>query len=105
MVIHGPDRLLPFAIPLTAMLFDRSGLYAARAVRPGLSRIVGSLFQVAFVALLFAVVSGEHFSSYYLFYGGLAFAIFYVSSLRARYERLTPFLPRAAGSHPPPPRA
>ncbi|MCW3056746.1 MAG: sugar transferase, partial [Solirubrobacterales bacterium] len=97
--IHGTEQFLPFAYLLTALLFARSGLYAARAVRPGLSRIVGSLFQVAFVALLFAVVSGEHFSSYYLFYGSLAFAIFYVSSLRAAYERLTAFLLRAAGYH------
>ena len=84
-----PNSFLPFAYLLTALLFARSGLYAERALRPGLSRIVGSLFQVAFVALIFAVVSGEHFSSYYLFYGSLAFAIFYVSSLRARYERVT----------------
>ncbi len=88
---------MPFAYLLTALLFARSGLYAARALRPGLSRIVGSLFQVAFVALLFAVVSGEHFSSYYLFYGSLAFALLYVSSLRAGYEWLTGAILRAAG--------
>ena len=52
---------------------------------------------MTFVALVFAVVSGEHFSSYYLFYGSLAFALFYVSSLRAVYERLTGVLLRAAG--------
>jgi exopolysaccharide biosynthesis polyprenyl glycosylphosphotransferase len=97
--VHGTEEFLPFAYLLTALLFARSGLYAARALRPGLTRIVGSLFQVAFVALLFAVVNGEHFSSYYLFYGGLAFAIFYVSSLRAAYERLTGALLRAAGYH------
>ena len=73
---------VPFAYLLTALLFARSGLYAARSQRPGLSRIVGSLFQVAFVALIFAVVSGEHFSSFYIFYGSLAFALLYVSSLR-----------------------
>ncbi len=90
-------RFLPFAYLLTALLFARSGLYAERVLRPGLSRIVGSLFQVAVVALVFAVVSGEHFSSYYLFYASLAFAIFYVSSLRAAYERLTSLLLRFAG--------
>jgi exopolysaccharide biosynthesis polyprenyl glycosylphosphotransferase len=91
------QHFLPFAYLLTALLFARSGLYAERALRPGLSRIVGSLFQVACVALIFAVVSGEHFSSYYLFYGSLAFAIFYISSLRACYERFTALLLRAAG--------
>jgi exopolysaccharide biosynthesis polyprenyl glycosylphosphotransferase len=94
---HGTKEFLPFSYLLTALLFARSGLYAERALRPGLSRIVGSLFQVAFVALLFAVVSGEHFSSYYLFYGSLAFALLYVSSFRAGYERLTGVILRAAG--------
>src|ERR1700733_8305315 len=95
--LHETERILPFAYLLTALLFARSGLYSSRALRPGLSRIVGSLFQVAFVALLFAVVSGEHFSSYYLFYGSLAFALLYVSSLRAGYEWLTGAILRAAG--------
>jgi exopolysaccharide biosynthesis polyprenyl glycosylphosphotransferase len=97
--MHGTERFLPFAYLLTALLFARSGLYAARALRPGLTRIVGSLFQVAVVALIFAVVNGEHFSSYYLFYGALAFAIFYVASMRAVYERITAGLLRAAGYH------
>ena len=95
--VHGTEDFLPFAYLLTALLFARSGLYAERGLRPGLSRIVGSLFQVAVVALVFAVVSGEHFSSYYLFYGGLAFAIFYVAVLRAIWERATLELLRAAG--------
>jgi exopolysaccharide biosynthesis polyprenyl glycosylphosphotransferase len=95
--IRGTESFLPFAYLLTALLFARSGLYAERGTRPGLSRIVGSLFQVAFVALIFAVVNGERFSSYYLFYGSLAFAIFYVSSLRAVHERLTTLLLRVTG--------
>ena len=95
--LHETERILPFAYLLTALLFARSGLYAERALRPGLSRIVGSLFQVTFVALLFAVVSGEHFSSFYLFYGSLGFALLYISSLRAGYEGLTGAILRAAG--------
>jgi exopolysaccharide biosynthesis polyprenyl glycosylphosphotransferase len=95
--LHETERILAFAYLLTALLFARSGLYAERALRPGLSRIVGSLFQVAFVALVFAVVSGEHFSSYYLFWGALVFALLYVSLLRAGYEWLTGVILRAAG--------
>src|SRR2546421_11568852 len=95
--LHETERILAFAYLLTALLFARSGLYAERAQRPGLSRIVGGLFQVTFVALLFAIVNGEHFSSYYLFYGSLAFALLYVSLLRAGYESLTGALLRAAG--------
>jgi exopolysaccharide biosynthesis polyprenyl glycosylphosphotransferase len=94
---EGTRSILAFAYLLTALLFARSGLYAERSQRPGLSRIVGSLFQVAFVALIFAVVSGEHFSSYYVFYGSLAFALLYVSSLRYLYERSTGVVLRAAG--------
>src|SRR5580704_15285845 len=94
---EGTRSILSFAYLLTALLFARSGLYAERSQRPGLSRIVGSLFQVAFVALIFAVVSGEHFSSFYIFYGSLGFALFYVSSLRYIYERATGAILRAAG--------
>ena len=94
---NGTRSILAFAYLLTALLFARSGLYAERSQRPGLSRIVGSLFQVAFVALIFAVVSGEHFSSFYIFYGSLAFALFYISSLRYLYERATGAVLRAAG--------
>jgi exopolysaccharide biosynthesis polyprenyl glycosylphosphotransferase len=96
-VYEETRHFVPFAYLLTALLFARSGLYAARSQRPGLSRIVGSLFQVAFVALIFAVVSGEEFSSFYIFYGSLAFALLYVSSLRAVYEAITGALLRAAG--------
>jgi exopolysaccharide biosynthesis polyprenyl glycosylphosphotransferase len=96
-VFEETRHFVPFAYLLTALLFARSGLYAARSQRPGLSRIVGSLFQVAFVALIFAVVSGEQFSSFYIFYGSLAFALLYVSSLRTGYEALTGVALRAAG--------
>ena len=96
-VYEGTRSILAFAYLLTALLFARSGLYAERSQRPGLSRIVGSLFQVAFVALVFAVVSGEHFSSFYIFYGSLGFALFYISSLRYLYERATGAILHAAG--------
>jgi exopolysaccharide biosynthesis polyprenyl glycosylphosphotransferase len=95
--VHETERFVAFVYLLTALLFARSGLYSERAQRPGLSRIVGSLFQVAAVAVVFAVVSGEHFSSYYLFYGSLAFALVYISSTRAAYEWLTGIALRAAG--------
>jgi exopolysaccharide biosynthesis polyprenyl glycosylphosphotransferase len=49
------------------------------------------------VAAIFAVVNGEHFSSYYIFYGSLAFALLYVSSLRYLYEQGTGMALRAAG--------
>ncbi len=54
---------IAFAYLVCALLFARSGLYADRAVRPGLPRIVSSLFQVMIVALAFAVVNGEKVKS------------------------------------------
>src|SRR5215208_515382 len=86
-----------FAYLVTALLFARSGLYAERAQRPGLPRIVSSLFQVTVVALIFALVNGEQYSSYYVFYGTLCFAIAYVSTIRWGYEKITGALLRAAG--------
>ena len=88
----------PFAYLVTALLFARSGLYAERAQRPGLPRIVSSLFQTMIVSLIFALVNGnEEYNSYYIFYGSLVFAIIYVGSLRVVYEQLTGIALRAAG--------
>ncbi len=86
-----------FAYLVTALLFARSGLYAERSQRPGLPRIVSSLFQVTVVALIFALVNGEQYSSYYIFYGTLCFGIAFVSSSRWIYEQITGVLLRAAG--------
>src|SRR6201991_4978652 len=88
---------IAFAYLVTALLFARSGLYAERAARPGLSRIVSSLFETMVVALIFAVVNGEEFSSYYIFYGTFAFAVLFIGLARWAYERLTGVLLRAAG--------
>jgi exopolysaccharide biosynthesis polyprenyl glycosylphosphotransferase len=90
-------QTVAFAYLVTALLFARSGLYAERAQRPGLPRIVSSLFQVTVVALIFALVNGEEYSSYYVFYGTLFFAIVYVSTIRWLYEKATGVLLRAAG--------
>ena len=89
--------LIAFAYLVTALLFARSGLYAERAQRPGLPKIVTSLFQTTVVALLYAVVSGEEYRSYYIFYGTLIFAIIYVGCIRWGFEKITGVLLRAAG--------
>jgi len=94
---HTMKGYVALAYLVTALLFARSGLYGERAQRPGPTGIVASLFQVAFVVLLFALVSGEHFQSFYIFWGSLAFALVYISLLRAAYDRGTGVLLRAAG--------
>jgi exopolysaccharide biosynthesis polyprenyl glycosylphosphotransferase len=88
---------IAFAYLVMVLLFARGDLYAERAQRPGLPRIVTSLIQVMLVALVFAVVNGEQYSSYYIFYGTLAFAILMVGGARHLYERATGVLLRAAG--------
>jgi exopolysaccharide biosynthesis polyprenyl glycosylphosphotransferase len=93
------DQYVSFAFLVTALLFARNGLYSGRAERPGLTKIVSSLTAVAVVALLYAVVNGQDFSSYYIFYGSLFFAVAFVASFRYLYERLTGAVLRAAGYH------
>ena len=95
--MHETRHTVAFAYLLTVLLFARSSLYSGRAERPGLSRIVASLFQVTVVALIFALVIGQRFSSYYIFYGSLFFATVYVAGLRYGYERVTGAILRAAG--------
>ncbi|MEA2315837.1 MAG: hypothetical protein QOD44_26 [Solirubrobacteraceae bacterium] len=91
------EELVSFAFLVCGLLFARSGLYAGREQRPGLSRIVAGLFQTTAVALLYALVNGLDFSSYYIFYGSLLFAVAYVATFRYAYEGLTGGVLRAAG--------
>jgi exopolysaccharide biosynthesis polyprenyl glycosylphosphotransferase len=98
-VLHETRRTVAFAYLVTVLLFAGSSLYAKRAERPGLSRIVAALFEVMIAAAIFAVASGQRFSSYYIFYGSLFFATVYVGLLRFAYERVTGVLLRAAGYH------
>jgi exopolysaccharide biosynthesis polyprenyl glycosylphosphotransferase len=90
-------EMIAFAYLVTVLLFARGSMYAARAERPGMPRIVSSLFQVTLVSLIFALVNGEDYSSYYIFYGTLTFAIGYIGLFRSAYERVTGWLLRAAG--------
>jgi exopolysaccharide biosynthesis polyprenyl glycosylphosphotransferase len=86
-----------FTFLVCALLFARSGLYAERAARPGLPRIVAGLTQTTVVALIYALVNGLEFSSYYIFYGSLFFAVAFIASLRYAYEQVTGALLRLAG--------
>src|SRR5690348_3137943 len=86
-----------FVFLVTALLFARSGLYSRREARPGLAAIVAGLFWAAFVSLVYAVVNGLDFSSYYIFYGGLFFALIWVIAGRWIYEQATALALRALG--------
>ncbi len=88
---------LAFAYLVTVLMFARVDLYAARARRPGLPKIVSALFQGTVIALVFALADGQHFSSYYIFYGSLFFGVIYLSALRELYARGTGRLLAQAG--------
>jgi exopolysaccharide biosynthesis polyprenyl glycosylphosphotransferase len=94
---HQAVDVAPLACLVTILLFARSGLYGPRATRPGFARVVGSLFQVMVVSLIYGLVEGQHFSSYYIFYGSLFFALIYVSALRWGFEETSGAMLRAAG--------
>src|SRR3954451_3299072 len=87
--LHQAEDLVSFVFLVCGLLFARSGLYNGREQRPGLTRIVAGLFQTTVVALLYAVVNGLHFQSYYIFYGSLFFGVAYVGTFRYAYESLT----------------
>jgi exopolysaccharide biosynthesis polyprenyl glycosylphosphotransferase len=87
----------PLAGLVMLLLFARSGLYRERAQRPGFTKVIASLFQVTLVVLAYAIVEGEDFQSYYVFYGSLFFALLYVSGFRLLFERGSGALLRAAG--------
>src|SRR4051794_6730608 len=99
---HQAQDVAPLAILVTLLLFARSDLYADRAVRPGFTRVIASLFQATVVVMAFAIVEGEQFSSYYIFYASLLFSLIYVSAFRWLFEKATGALLRAGGY---PPRA
>jgi exopolysaccharide biosynthesis polyprenyl glycosylphosphotransferase len=86
---RGTDHFLAFAYLLTVLAFARLDLYADRPRRPGLVKITTGLFQATLIGLIFALVDGQHFSSYWIFYGSLAFGIVYDSALREVYTQVT----------------
>jgi exopolysaccharide biosynthesis polyprenyl glycosylphosphotransferase len=95
--IDQTQDVAPLACLVMLLLFARSGLYRERSLRPGFATVIASLFQVTLVALVYAEIQGEHFSSYYIFYGSLFFALIYVSALRWVFERASGAILRAAG--------
>src|ERR1700753_683708 len=88
---------LAFAYLLTVLMFARVDLYADRPRRPGLPKIFAALFQATVVALVFALATGNHFKSYYIFYGALLFGTAYISVLRECYTRFTGWVLEQAG--------
>lgn len=80
-------EVLPFAALVMLLLFAGDGLYKPRNLRPGSARILGALFKVTIVTLIFALIEGERFSSYYIFWSTFAIASVLIISARFLYDR------------------
>jgi exopolysaccharide biosynthesis polyprenyl glycosylphosphotransferase len=76
-----------FAYLVTVLMFARVDLYADRPRRPGLGRVASALFQTTVIALVFTLADGQHFSSYFIFYGSLVFGTAYIGALRYLHTR------------------
>lgn len=96
-ILASTRSITPFASLITVLLFARSNLYAGRTERAGFTRVISSLSQVMLVTLIFALIDGQRFSSYYIFYGSLLFSLITVSVLRFTFNSLAGWLLRAAG--------
>jgi len=94
---HDTKPWISFAYLVTVLMFARVDLYSDRPRRPGLGKIATALFQATVIALVFALASGDHPSSYGLFYGSLIFGTIYIGSLRALHTRVTGWLLEQAG--------
>lgn len=90
-------EVLPFAALVMLLLFLRDGLYRPHHLRPGSASILGSLFKVTLVTLAFALIEGERFSSYYIFWSTFVVASILIIGARFGYDRLAERVERAFG--------
>jgi len=88
---------IAFAYLVTVLMFARADLYADRPRRPGFAGITAALCQATVIALVFALANGEHFKSYFLFYGSLFFGVVYITTLRYLHTLVTGRLLAKAG--------
>lgn len=89
--------VLPFAALVMLLLFAGDGLYRPRNLRPGSAQLMGSLFKVTLVTLAFAVIEGERFQSYYVFWGTFIVASVLILSARYIYDILNERIENAFG--------
>ncbi len=95
--IGQAENMAPFASLVMVLLFLGDGLYRPLGARPGAARILGSLFKVTLVTLLFAEINGYEFSSYYIFFSTLTIASVLIISARVLYDRAAEFMERVFG--------
>ena len=79
--------VLPFAALVMLLLFSADGMYKPRHLRPSSARIMGALFKVTIVTLIFALIEGQRFQSYYIFWSTFVVASALIVSWRWLYDR------------------
>ena len=88
---------LAFLILLQVLVFWRAGLYAPRELREGSSRVAPSVFLVSALALVFAIGTGQHFTTFGLYVVAAILVALLIGTFRASYEVVTGNLLRASG--------
>ena len=93
---HETDWLA-FLILMQILVFWQAGLYKPRETREAAARVVPSVFLVAALALVFAIGTGQHFTTFGLYVVGALFVSILIGVFRGSYELVTGILLRAAG--------
>ena len=93
---HETDWL-PFLTLLLLLEFWRNRLYGPRELREGAGRIVPSVLLVAVLALVFAVGTGQHFTTFGLYVVSAALVAILISVFRWSYETASGSLLRSIG--------
>lgn len=82
------EAIYPYVGLVTILLFARGNLYAPIHARPGLARVVASLFQVTMLMLAFVLITGRQgeLNTYYIFWGTLIIASVLITTSRYVYD-------------------
>src|SRR5260221_2002028 len=88
---------LSFLTLLLLLVFWRNHLYGPRELREGAGRIVASVVLVAVLALVFAVGTGQHFTTFGLYVVSALLVAFLISVFRWSYETASGALMRSLG--------
>jgi exopolysaccharide biosynthesis polyprenyl glycosylphosphotransferase len=93
---HETDWL-SFLTLLLFLVFWRNHLYGPRELREGAGRIVSSVVLVAVLSLVFAIGTGQHFTTFGLYVVSAGLVATLISMLRWSYETASGALMRSYG--------
>jgi exopolysaccharide biosynthesis polyprenyl glycosylphosphotransferase len=80
---------LAFLILLLILVFWQAGLYRPRETREAAARVFSSVALVALLSLVFAIGTGQHFTTFGLYIVSTIFVATLIGLLRGSYEMLT----------------